>query len=126
VGLFGSGKDEEKAREAAELEATKARLESLPLDDLAAELMSFVFAPALDDGGHALTLPEVRKAYDPSGSGDFIGFDHMLGVELGWILEEGLQHLVTRGDLVQGVEPSGSYQYSTYRVTRAGRARLAG
>jgi hypothetical protein len=132
MGLFGGGKDradeapKEGSRQAnlAELEATRDRLQALPLQALADELLRSTFGPGAPGDGHQLSLKELMVPYDPTGHGIFPGLPIELAREVTWLVEEGLQQLEHAGLLIIGTTRSGTYTDPTYRLTRAGRQQV--
>jgi hypothetical protein len=130
MGLFGGRGDDGdrsgtggRGDAAAQLEATRQRLDAMPLEQFAEELLRSTFGDDTPAQVQARSMPEVLAPFDPTGSGQFAGLPHALWRDVELIVAEALQHLEHRGLVVMGVT-SGSYTYLSFRLTRAGRSHL--
>src|SRR3954451_242282 len=119
--LFGGHADEDNAKLHAEL----ARVDALPLPQLATEVMTRVFGPGGQGGeGGAVKLQDVAGAFNPA-EGSF-GIDDDALISLYKVTSEGVQVLEHAGlvRLEMGTEPRGSVLYTWAVPTRLGRLAL--
>jgi hypothetical protein len=120
--LFGGHADEDNAKLHAEL----ARIDALPLPQLAGEVMTRVFGPGgQGEEGGAVKLADIAGAFNPA-QGSF-GIDDDALREMYSVVSEGVQALEHAG-LVREImsnEPRGSVLYPWALPTRLGRLALA-
>lgn len=122
MGLFGRG--ERRAHDEAEQRADLARLDSLSLDELAAEVLQRVFGEGGQMGKDG-TVPfwRITMPFDPRGTGLFPGMPEDLREGYRELVEEGLQRLESRGLVF--IRVTGRDQTDVdLRLTRAGRRAL--
>lgn len=124
MGLFGSGRERREV-DARALRTELERLDRLPLDELAAEVLARVFGaggPMRDDG--TVEFWRVTMPFDPRGTGLFPGMPAEVRDGFRDLVEEGLGRLETRGLVFRRV--TGRDQTDVVlRLTRAGRRALA-
>lgn len=125
MGLFGGRGGGRRERDELELRTELERLDGLPLDDLAAEVLRRVFGEGgqmRDDG----TVPfwRVTMPFDPRGTGLFPGMPAEVREGFRELVEEGLGRLETQGLVFRRI--TGRDQTDVdLRLTRAGRRALA-
>ena len=120
MALFGGEKREAK-NEA--LQAELARIDSLSLDDLAAETLTKGFGPDGPDASGAIRATELGGAFVPGDSTS--GLDQGDLVQINDIVAEGIQRLEHAGLVRVVVSSDGGSRYFTFVTpTRAGRAAL--
>src|SRR3954464_9379040 len=107
--LFGGHADEENAKLRAEL----ARIDALPLPQLAGEVMTKVFGPGgQGEGGGAVKLADIAGAFNPAQRSFGIAHDALSDIYS--VVSEGVQALEHAG-LVREImsnEPRGSVLYA--------------
>lgn len=124
MGLFGGRGGGRRERDELELRTELERLDGLPLDDLAAEVLRRVFGEGgqmRDDG----TVPfwRVTMPFDPRGTGLFPGMPAEVREGFRELVEEGLGRLETQGLVFRRI--TGRDQTDVdLRLTRAGRRAL--
>jgi hypothetical protein len=119
--LFGGHADEENAKLRAEL----ARIDALPLHQLAGEVMTRVFGPGgQGEGGGTVKLQDVAGAFNPA-EGSF-GIDDDALRAMYEVVCEGVQVLehVCLVRVIMSNEPRGSVLYPWAVPTRLGRLAL--
>jgi hypothetical protein len=119
--LFGS--DEMREARGARVRAEIARLEGLPLPQLAQEIMGRVYGPGGPGAGGSADYQETLKPFDPTGTGIFPGVADGLRVPLEELVQEGMQQLMNSSLVVVPLR-GGDITNPRYRLTRAGRAAL--
>lgn len=128
MGLFSKDKDDKPDKKELlnqEMRAELARLEALPLPQLAEEILVRGYGPeGLGDDGSAVTVTALTRVFNPAGTTVF-GIDESVRSRYEPLLAEGLQLLEHARWLT--VRLVGSDHTSLgYALTRAGRAALAG
>jgi len=121
MSLFGS--DEKKEARSAEVRAEIERLGSLPLPQLAQEVMIRVYGSGGPGAGGSADYQETLKPFDPTDTGIFPGVDEELRVLLEELVQEGMQQL-TNSALVVVPFRGGDITRPRYRLPRTGRAAL--
>jgi hypothetical protein len=119
--LFGGHADEENAKLRGEL----ARIDALPLPQLAGEVMTRVFGPGgQGEGGGTVKLQDVAGAFNPAEGSFGIDDDALRGMYD--VVCEGVQVLEHAGlvRVIMSNEPRGSVLYSWAVPTRLGRLAL--
>src|SRR3954453_22333496 len=119
--LFGAHADEENAKLHAEL----ARIDALPLPQLAGEVMMRVFGPGgQGEGGGTVKPQDVAGAFNPA-EGSFGIDDDALRAMYEVVCEggQGLEH-VCLVRVIMSNEPRGSVLYPWAVPTRLGRMAL--
>ena len=123
MGLFGGG--ERRRRDESEIRMELARLDALPLDDLAATVLETVFGPegVAEDG--VVEMWRITMPFDPHRTGLFPGMPKDVRTGYLELVEEGVQRLEHQGLVL--VRVSGRDQTTIeLRLTRAGRRALGG
>jgi hypothetical protein len=121
VGILGGGGRRE--RDEMELRAELARLDALPLDDLADEVLRRVFGPDGRARDGVVPAEEAVVPFDPRGTGLFPGMPKDIREGHRELVEEGVQRLEQRGLVL--VRVTGRDQTKVaLRLTRAGRRAL--
>jgi hypothetical protein len=120
MGLFGG--DDKKDAETAALAAELERIQALPLDRLAEEIMSKVWGrggtqDAYENENVSLQLYDVAKPFNPTES--IFGVDLTPLNEIQQLLEEALQ-LLQHARLVVPTFSGGDHATMYFRPTRAG------
>lgn len=120
MGLFGG--DDKKDAETAALAAERERIEALPLDQLAEEVMVKVWGrggtqDAYENENVAVQLYDVAKPFNPTES--IFGVDLTPLNEIQQVLEEALQ-LLQHARLVVPSFSGGDHASMYFRPTRAG------
>ncbi|HMN98385.1 MAG TPA: hypothetical protein PKD59_03130 [Miltoncostaeaceae bacterium] len=122
MALLGGGGRRE--RDEMDLRADLARLDGLPLDELADEVLRRLFGPGGRARDGVVPAEEALVPFDPRGTGLFPGMPKDLRESYRELVEEGVQRLEHRGLLI--VRVTGREQTTVgLRLTRAGR-RAAG
>ena len=112
-------KDEENAKLHAELE----RIQALPLNEIAAEVLEKAFSPGTPGAdGKPTTIPEVGLPFNPA-EGSF-GIDDQALVDMGFVMAEAVQVLEHACLVRMEVAGSGGVYGSNYRTTRLGQQAL--
>lgn len=120
MGLFG--KNEEKAAENAAMKVEYARLESLSLLALAAEILVRVWQPEDGSDPRSPSLTEISKVLNPARS--IFGIDEEVRGAFSLLLSEGLQ-VLEQARLIVPRFSGGDHASLGWALTRAGRAALA-
>jgi hypothetical protein len=122
MGLFG--KNDEKEAENAAMKAEYARLEALPLEQLAEEILVRVYGDGgVGDDGGSVTLTQITAALNPATS--VFGIDEKVRSAFPPLVSEGVQ-VLEHARWIVGRFSGGDISSMGWALTRAGRAALAG
>lgn len=122
MGLFG--KNDEKEAENAAMKAAYARLEALPLEQLAEEILVRGYGPdSPGEHGSSVTIAKLVELFNPAKS--IFGIDDRVRGAFPHLLAEGVQ-VLEHARWIVGHFSGGDHASLGYAVTRAGRAALAG
>lgn len=120
MGLFGKSDDKQRDNEA--LAAEVARLDALPYEALAAEVLQRGFGPGGPGAdGNAAQSHELQAALNPTDR--IFGMDANLENALTDLVYEGL-HMLYRAGLVRWSFSGGDHASLSWEVSRAGRRAM--
>jgi hypothetical protein len=121
MGLFG--KNDDKEAENAAMKAEYARLEALPLERLAEEILVCVYGDGgIGDDGGSVTLSQIVNELNPGKS--VFGIDERVRSGFSPLLSEGVQ-VLEHARWIVGRFSGGDISSMGWALTRAGRAALA-
>lgn len=118
MGLFGNSEDKQRDNEA--LAAEVMRLDALPYESLAAEVLQRAFGPG-GPGAEGAQPYELVAALKPSDR--IFGLDAQLENAMSDLVHEAL-HLLYRAGLVRWSFSGGDHASMTWELSRAGRRAL--
>lgn len=120
MGLFG--KNEEKEAENAAMKAELARLEALPLEQLAEEIFVRGYGPGgPGEHGSSVTISKLVELFNPAKS--IFGIDDRARSAFPHLIAEGVQ-VLEHARWVVAHFSGGDHASLGYAITRAGRAVL--
>jgi len=121
MGLFG--KNDEKQAENEAMKAELARLEALPLEQLAEEIFVRIYGDGgIGDDGGSVTLSQITNELNPGKS--VFGIDERVRSAFAPLLSEGVQ-VLEHARWIVGSFSGGDISSMGWALTRAGRAALA-
>lgn len=120
MGLFGNS--DEKQRENEMLAAEVMRLDALPYEALAAEVLQRAFGPGGPGAESGAQPYALVAAFKPSDR--IFGFDANVENAMSDLVHEAL-HLLYRAGLVSWSFSGGEHSSMSWELTRAGRRALA-
>lgn len=120
MGLFG-GSSEEKQRDNDALAAEVMRLDALPYEALAREVLTKGFGHGGPGADWPVAFYEIKNALNPTDR--IFGMDDALLADFDTLVHEGL-HMLYRAGLAQWVFSGGDTSSMRWSLTRAGRRAL--